>query len=131
MANFEDKANQMEPLNVPGAINSLRHEGCLATIGCVVASMSKETLQALVNAFAEIERKMTLPNAVITTDVESGHGWTSIGFAPVRQTYSLNLRGVCWEVSRQEMDCFIRHGAIPFLARGTMSKLLCGISGLI
>lgn len=118
----------MNSVNVPGAIASLSHEGCLATIGCVVASMSKETLQTLVNAVAEIERNKTSPVAMIAPDVTPGHGWTAIGFDVNRQIYVLNLRGVCWEVGGKEMDAFVRDGAIPFLARGTVSKLLQGIA---
>lgn len=120
----------MDSVNVPGAIASLSHEGCLATIGCVIASMSKETLQELVNAFNEIERTKTRPLAMIAPEVKPGHGWSAIALDVKRKIYVLNLRGVCWETGSQELEAFVQKGAVPFLARGTTSKLLQGIADI-
>ncbi|MGF6970717.1 hypothetical protein OKW43_007812 [Paraburkholderia sp. WC7.3g] len=122
----------MESINVPGKINSLSHDGCLATIGPVTASMTCATLQAMVSAVEEIEGKIgSSALAVVGPSVELRNGWIAVGFDRDRKCYILNLRGVAWDASRNDVVSFVRDGAIPFLARGTTSKLLQRMEGLI
>jgi hypothetical protein len=55
--------------------------------------MTGATLQAMVNAVEEIEKKIGSALAVVVPDVEPREGWTAIGFDRDRQCYILNLRG--------------------------------------
>lgn len=122
----------MESINVPGKINSLSHDGCVATIGPVSASMSRAALQAMVNAVEEIEGKIgSSPLAVVGPSFELRNGWLAVGWDRDRKCYVFNLRGVAWDVSRSDVVSFVREGATPFLARGTTSKLLRRIEGLV
>jgi hypothetical protein len=114
---------RMQSLNVPGKICSLNHDGCLAEIGGVIASMSKETIKALSIAYTDIHSKIgTVKERTIVPSASPENGWTAIGFDVERNVYSLNLRGVCWEVSQQVLDAFIREGALPFIATAAMSE---------
>ncbi|WP_158935220.1 hypothetical protein [Burkholderia sp. S171] len=122
----------MASMNVPGKIASLSHDGCLATIGPVSASMTRVALQAMVSAVEEVEGKIdSSPLAVVGPSVEPRNGWIAVGFDRDRKCYILNLRGVAWDVSRGDIVSFVRDGAIPFLARGTTSKLLQRMEGRV
>ncbi|MGF6408390.1 hypothetical protein [Paraburkholderia sp. MM5482-R1] len=122
----------MESINVPGKILSQSHDGCTATIGPVEAAMSRATLQAMVSAVEEIEGKIgSSPLAVVGPSFELRNGWVALCWDRDRKCYLFNLRGVAWDVSRNDVASFIRDAAIPFLARGTTSKLLQRVEGLI
>jgi hypothetical protein len=122
----------MESINVPGKINSQSHDGCIATIGPVSASMSRATLQVMLSAVEEIEGKIGFsPLAVVGPSFELRNGWIAVGWDRDRKCYLFNLRGVAWNVSRDDVVSFVRDAAMPFLARGTTSKLLQRIEGLV
>lgn len=118
------RLSPMEPLNIPGKVISANHDGCLATIGPVGASMTTAALQTLVDAVQEIERKGDRLSAMVCPNTHPGNDWTAIGLINRGESYSLNLRGVCWEASRDEVLEFVRDAAIPFLARGATTRLL-------
>lgn len=104
-------------------IHSLNHEGGLIEIGGVVASMSRETIKSLAVAYAEIHKQIGNTKAsIIVPSVSPENGWTVVGFVVERNVYSLNLRGVCWEVSPEVLDGFINEGALPFLANAERSS---------
>ena len=105
-------------------ISSINHEGCLAEVGGVVASMSRATLSALTLAHADIlERIGASKDRLIVPGVHPANDWTAIGFDVDRNVYSLNLRGICWEVSTEVLDSFIRNHAHPFLATEPASEV--------
>ncbi|CAD6556872.1 hypothetical protein LMG28727_06218 [Paraburkholderia kirstenboschensis] len=122
----------MESINVPGKIISQSHDGCIATIGPVSASMTRATLQAMVTAVEEIDRKIgASPLAVVGPSFELRNGWIAVAWERDRKCYVFNLRGVAWNVLRSDVDSFVRDAAMPFLARGTASKLLQRIEGAV
>ncbi|WP_121311494.1 hypothetical protein [Paraburkholderia sp. BL17N1] len=122
----------MESINVAGKILSQSHDACNATIGPVEASMSRATLQEMVCAVEEIEGKIgSSPLAVVGSSFELRNGWRFLFWDRDRKCYVFNLRGVAWDVSRNDVASFVHDAAIPFLARGTTSKLLQGVEGSV
>ncbi|CAE6873143.1 hypothetical protein R69746_08577 [Paraburkholderia aspalathi] len=94
--------------------------------------MSRATLQAMVSAVEEIEGKIgSSPLAVVGPSFELRNGWVALCWDRDRKCYLFNLRGVAWDASRNDVASFVRDAAIPFLARGTTSKLLQRVEGSV
>ena len=107
---------------MPGKIHSQNIEGCLAEIGDVIASMRKETLKALTDAYSDIQSKrLDVTAKRVVPCVWPAHVWTAIELALERNVFSLNLRGICWEVRPEILEFFVHDGALPFPANAERS----------
>jgi hypothetical protein len=115
----------MNTFNVSGKLNALNLQGCLASIGPVIVSIDRNNLQKLVDSIHDIQKQKTA-NLIATpmaVNLQNSQ-WTAIGIVRDRDVYSLNFRGICWEVACKELHNFIQDAALPFLARGTVNQLL-------
>ena len=89
------------------------------SIGCVSAVMSVSTLEALASSYADIEKHISddpLPDScpmVVAKQIDES---LRVSYFPDRQTYSIRLRGVIWEVASEDLSAFINEDAIPFFS---------------
>lgn len=98
-------------------ISTSTEESCAIEVGKVAASMTRNTLQELVDEYYWIKaHKVGSTVNVFAAPNRSSSQWIAIGWIRERSTFSLNLRGVVWEVDEREMDTFIAESAAPFLS---------------
>lgn len=115
----------LQPLNVPGKITSLAHDGCLIELGAVVASVSRATLDQLAQSMQELRKlRGAAEGEVAAVQLPQMTDWTSIGYWREKDLVVLNLRGVCWYPTYTEVEEFVEKAAVPYLARGTTEMLL-------
>lgn len=110
---------------VPGLLTAQSPEGCSMEIGEVVASASRQTVIELVQAFFELRRMRESPYPEAhTANLPLGSDWSCIGYSRELKLMILNLRGVCWNPTYEQLENFVMNAALPFLGVETAQKLL-------
>ncbi len=81
----------LQPLNVPGKITSLAHDGCLIELGAVVASVSRATLDQLAQSMQELRKlRGAAEGEVAAVQLPQMTDWTSIGYR-MRNPFAFEL----------------------------------------
>lgn len=99
---------------------------CTLLIGPVHVSIDVLNIQILVDCVMNIQqiRKENSHRPIASNVDLSKSEWNHILYDDSRSSYNLGFRGIIWEVTPNDLDKCISDDALPFLARGTVNKLM-------